>query len=322
MAGTRNPTPKTWDASAQMDASIDALVSYHYNHQGAFDILAATTGEPEPASLYGLPNQATYPKGYQFLKQRLQREKCSLIWDLEAEIDPEHRRKLESELASLSDAQFDMLVRVLAFAPVARHGLYLIILASLPRDLGVLRDVHACRQSGATNFAHPLPWERQIARQLLFPKHITVPATADEAQQQPLSRPKSLHLTFSIDDVDGAADLLLKMALRRDAEQSYYHGNVDLLHQFALLSRTVASQLCVKWMGRWPVNWEGIDEFTLNLLTAYGPDGIFVPTKQWLQGLNRMRNATPKVFRILAPNREMETNAYGVFGVGNYESRF
>ena len=48
----------------------------------------------------------------------------------------------------------------------------------------------------------------------------------------------------------------------------------------------------------WLENWKGIDEVTLDTRRAYAPDGIYLPSEEWLQSLS---DATARVFTTLAP---------------------
>ena len=116
--------------------------------------------------------------------------------------------------------------------------------------------------------------------------------------------------------MDGAQDLLLKIALdMHDSGPDLGSANIILLQRFVSLSDTISSQLKLNLMdSKWPMDWHGFNEFTLDLRRAYAPDGVFLPSNKWMGELNRYRNAAPAVFRILAPTPEIQTEAYAAFG--------
>ena len=123
--------------------------------------------------------------------------------------------------------------------------------------------------------------------------------------------------------MEGASDLLLKIAINMaqsglDLETT----NIELLQRFASLSRIISKQLTRKWAGKWPLEWQEIDEFTLDLRNAYAPDGVFLPSKEWLEWLDKYRFYTPSVFNIRAPNKELKTMALNAFGIFDFSSDF
>ena len=288
-----------------MDASVNELLSHPINLDGVFTIRTAS-GDTERASPDGLPSTATYPKSYQLLKIRLAQEQCRDIYDIESETHDKRQRKLDNVLAHLSDAQFEEFVRILARAPIPRHRMYLGICATLPRDLVAWQEIQESPQTGALILS---PLAFPIAQ---YPHGPT--SRWDELQHRPPGW-KSRFVFFSIDDVDGAQDLLLKIALdMHESGLDLGSANIILLQRFASLSDTISSQLKLKWMSKWPMDWHGFNEFTLDLRRAYAPDGVFLPSNKWLGELNRYRNAAPAVFRILAPTPEIQTEAYAAFG--------
>lgn len=233
----------------------------------------------------------------------------------------DHQAKFERVLSSLSDAQFEMLARILACSPRPRHQMYISICGMLfPQDLEVLQNLRAYRHSGASNLTPP---ELSPVAFQAFPRSNHPPAKLDKTQQPRSESWKSLCITFSIDDVDGAGDLLLKIALHmRQSGLDLDSTNILLLQRFASLSHTISNQLLLEWMSKWPLDGQTVDELTLDLRKAYAPDGVFLPSKEWLQTLNQHRDSAPTVLRILAPTKELETETYSAFGVVVFPSIF
>ena len=77
-------------------------------------------------------------------------------------------------------------------------------------------------------------------------------------------------------------------------------NGILLLQRFASLCRRVSTRLLMRWELKlgWLENWKGIDEVTLDTRRAYAPDGIYLPSEEWLQSLS---DATARVFKTLAP---------------------
>lgn len=275
----------------------------------------------EPASLCGLPTASTYPKTYTLFKAQLAKEQCKGIYDMQEEAHMDHQAKFERVLSSLSDAQFEMLARILACSPRPRHQMYISICGMLfPQDLEVLQNLRAYRHSGASNLTPP---ELSPVAFQAFPRSNPPPAKLDKTQQPRSESWKSLCITFSIDDVDGAGDLLLKIALHmRQSGLDLDSTNILLLQRFASLSHTISNQLLLEWMSKWPLDGQTVDELTLDLRKAYAPDGVFLPSKEWLQTLNQHRDSAPTVLRILAPTKDLETETYSAFGVVVFPSIF
>ena len=256
----------------------------------------------EPASLCGLPEKTTYAKTYQLLKTNLKYFHSMEICDIK-ESETENKEKLEAVLASLSDAQFEVFVQILASSQRARHRMYLSICAMVPYELEDMQELYAQRERN-----QPVP--------SLFTFCVTQPINVNDPKPKPEGMvlhqpngPRCLHLSFSIDDVDGARDLLVKIAHRMaQSGLDPYSSNILLLQQFASLCQTVSKQLLWKWETKckWRESWKGIDEVTLDLRRAYAPDGIYLPSEEWLQNLKESRDAKPRVFTILAPAAELE----------------
>ena len=343
---------EAWDDSARIDASIDELLLHPIDLRNAFSIRTAS-GDSTPASLCGLSERRTYHKSYHNLKNRLQLEHTKVLYPRPFEKSAEHEKKLDSTIASLSDAQFDVFFKVLASSPDSRHRMYLGICAMLPRDLEALQKEQTDRLSWKSDLAaqHPSQWAFPPSLQqhnsdastafpnemlqfqpqenwnaVAFPQplqpHDPDAETSNVINETPpQARPReswnTVDLSFSIDDVDGAAGLLLQIALNmEEAGFDPNVSNVELLQRFASLCDTVSNQLVVKWLSKWPLVWDGIDEFTLDLENAYGPDGCYLPTERWLKMLNSYRNATPPVFKVKAPTKELTREAYVAFGLG------
>ena len=214
------------------------------------------------------------------------------ICDLQ-ECEKKQAEKLETVLASLSDAQFTAFVKILASSPRARHRMYLSICA--------LEDMQKIDAQYAWNLPVPSPFA--------FP---TYPISVHEPEPKPdgiVHQPDGRHclyISFSIDDVDGARDLLVRIAHKMSQiGLDPYASNILLLQQFASLSRTVSTQLLRKWALKYKSlqSWNGIDEVTLDLRRAYAPDGVYLPTAKWLQEVNESRDATPTVFTIITPTK-------------------
>ncbi len=130
-------------------------------------------------------------------------------------------------------------------------------------------------------------------------------------------------MAFGASDVPGAEDLLLSALLGLpDPGSGFDHMTLILLQRFAALARVVASRLRLAWLGKWPVDWAGIDQFTLDLRGAYGPDGVYLAGKRWLEGLGRLRNRRTGVFRVVGPSEELEREAYEAFGVEGFAGSF
>ena len=271
-------------------------------------------------SLCLLPSAKTFSKTYQSLKHRLAIEQSWDLCHMDVEVNPERQKKFERVLASLSDAQFETFVRILASSPFPRQEVYVGICSLLPRDLQMLQGISAYRLTGQYN-PDPIglsPSELPISQFLSDPK-----ARSGQAQRARPNDWKCLYIPFSINDVEGASDLLLKIAKNMiqsglDLETT----NIELLQRFASLSRIISRQLTRKWAGKWPLEWEGIDEFTLDLRNTCGPDGVFLPNKEWLEFLDRHRFYTPSLFNIRAPNKELEIMAYNAFGILDCSSDF
>lgn len=240
---------------------------------------------------------------------------------MQEEAHMDHQAKLERVLASLSDAQFETLARILACSPKPRHQMYISICAMLfPQDLEMLQDLRAYRHSGAFNLTPP---ELSPVAFQAIPRS-NLPLSKSDKTPQPRSETwKSLCITFSTDDVDDAGDLLLKIALHmRQADLHLDSANILLLQRFASLSHTISNQLLLKWMSKWPLDGQTVDELTLDLRKAYAPDGVFLPSKEWLQTLNQHRDSEPTVLKILAPTKELEAETYSAFGVMIFPSIF
>ena len=255
-----------------------------------------------PASLCGKPKKSTFAKTYDLLRTHLETVHCMDICDFQ-ECEMEQVEKLESVLASLSDVQFLVFVKILASSQRVRHRLYLSICALVP---GELEDMQRIYQQHALDAPVPSPFA--------FP--MTQPMSDHDPKPKPegmgLDRSdgrRSLNISFNIDDVDGARDLLVKIAHKMSKTGfDLSSSNIILLQQFASLCQTVSKQLLRKWelKFKWPESWKEIDEVTLDLRRAYAPDGVFLPTAEWLQNLKETRDATPRVFIILVPTGIME----------------
>ena len=250
-----------------------------------------------PASLCGLPERTTYAKTYQFLKSNLAFYNSVHICDIQ-KCETRNQEKLETVLASLSNTQFQTFVNILTISQRARHRMYMSICAMVPSELEDMQTIYAPSRRNEpvpSLFAFPLPPIINANDPKPKPEGIT--------QLQPDGR-LCLHISFMIEDVDGARDLLVKIAHKMSQSGSDpYSSNILLLQQFASLCQTVSKQLLRRWelKYKWPESWKGIDEVTLDLRRAYAPDGIFLPSEDWLQNLRESRDATPGVFTIWAP---------------------
>ena len=219
------------------------------------------------------------------------------------ECGTENEEKLEAVLASLSDAQFEVFVQILTSSQRARHRMYLSICAMVPSELEDMQELYAQRERD-----QPVP--SLLTFSVTQPIDVNDPKPKLEGiwQLQP-NGPRCLHLSFSIDDVDGARDLLVKIAHRMaQSGLDPYSSNILLLQQFASLCQTVSKQLLRTWelKCKRPESWKGIDEVTLDLRRAFAPDGIYLPSEEWLQNLKESRDAKPRVFTILVPRAELE----------------
>ena len=280
-----------------------------------------------PASLCGLPATTTYLKSYDVLKHKLKQQKCQGMCDIQSEIGIEWQTKLERFLNALSDQQFETLARVLASSPEPRHRMYLGICAMLPRDVELLQNRRAFRQAGKL-ILPPLPASSSMT--LLIPQWIhrigfTPLSTIDQVQESRSRNGKSVYVSFSIDDVPGAEDLLLTIALRMQTcgfDLNDNFNTLQTLQRFAGLLSIVSKKLILKWMAKLRLERQGVDQITLDLRKAYLPDGIFLPKHAWLQISKMCRSAGPIVIKILAPTKELETELYTEFGITRYQSQF
>lgn len=299
---------------------------------GVFTIITASGGKEhvnlrDPNS----PHSHSYFKNYWLLRTRLMLEEYQGIVDVEREVSVEHQMQLNLFLNELSDAEFELFVKILVSSPTPRHRLYLGICAMLPSDLGMLRYFASRHREGLFDF-HVPPQLDFLAPPGLYSMTLHVPrfpfppsptaAVREIPEAQSRSR-REVHVSFSVEDVDGAADLLLKIALNtQESGLDLRVATLVLLQRFASLARTVSQQLSLKWMSKWPLDWEGVDHFTLDLRKAYAPDGTYIPSKEWLEGLNRVRNVRPGLLSILAPTKEAEADAYNAFGIDIFPSLF
>ena len=293
---------------AQLDESIDELISKPINVKGVFTIRNGS-GQMVPASLCGKSKKSTFAKTYDLLKAHLEIIDCMDICDL-YECETEQVEKLESVLASLSDVQFLMFVKILASSPRARHRMYLSICALVP---GELEDMRAIYQQHAWNAPVPFPFAFPMTQPMIV--HDPKPKPEGMVLHHSDGR-HSLHISFSIDDVDGARDLLVKIAHKMSKKGfDPSSSNIILLQQFASLCQTVSKELLGKWESKfkWPESWKEIDEVTLDLRRAYAPDGVYLPTAEWLQNLKETRDATPRVFITLVPTGIVEERVRDYF---------
>ena len=263
-------------------------------------------------SLHGLSNVSTLPKTYHLLRLGLQLEKSEFICGSPFASSVEHQDKLESVIASLSDAQFYTLTGMLACSPPPRHLMYLGICAMLPQDLQALQESEAIHSvTGVPKFTIQNPLSP--ANRYLHPK-IPIESNREGTQVHRQDGNTTIY-TWSIDDVPGARDLLLKTVLYLKGVGSGMNpSNTSVLQRFASLSQTVSRELTSRWRGKWPLMWEGVDDITLDVTSAYGPDGVFLPTANMLQELNRDRDASPLWFRIIAPQEVPERMLYEACG--------
>ena len=282
-----------------MFESIDELVSVPVLALNGFTARTAS-GDIQRVSLGGLASQSTFEKTFQRLKLSLLTRGCWDIVDVRLE-GLDHHERLERVLASLSDAQFNMLVWIMASSPVPRLHYYLGICAMVPRDVDVLIRFETQRPSG--RFMLPRPADSPVALRTTPISDAPAVGSGGMLQGQHL-RWNSVYISFSIDDVDGAADLLVKTMRARPS------NNIGHLQRFAILSLIVSKQLRHKWARKWPTEWKEIDSLTLDLRKAFAPDGVYLATAEWLQNLNRFRTAAPIVCRILAPTEYLRTQAY------------
>ena len=260
-----------------------------------------------PASLCGLPEKSTFAKTYQLLKTKLEAANSIHICDYR-DCRREWAEILESVLASLSDAQFEVFVKILASSPRARHRRYLSICALRPGELEWMQNFYA---QHSWNLSVPSPFAFAPIFQGICVGE-PEPQPDGMVVHQPSGRHR-LYISFSIDDVDGAFDLLVKTAhktshLGLDPNVS----NILLLQQFASLCQTVSEQLLRKWESKYKSreSWKGIDEVTLDLRRAYAPDGVYLPTGEWLQELKESRDAKPTVYSIRGPTRRLTRDTF------------
>ena len=297
-----------------MDLTIDELISHPSISSEPFNIRTAS-GDKESISLTGLPTKSTYRKTYHTLKVFLELQGTKVKYDSPFEASVEHRNKLESVLAHLSDAQFQALVKILACSPAPRHRMYLGICAMLPGDLDALLESEADRLGWlSTDPAVQKP--SPPANHLLHPQIPCELAYDPEAVRIHNQSRNAVLLEFGIGDVDGARDLLLKIILYlKDAGSGMNPLNVEVLQRFASLSELVSRKLIVTWMGKWPLTFGSTDAFTLELRRAYGPDGVFLPTMEMLKEVGQYRDATPAYFKVNIPTEESAEALYEAFGL-------
>lgn len=282
-----------------MDAPVDVLVARPIDLNGAF-ALRTPSGDVDTVSLCGLSNERDprFVKTYGALKQYLIMNNYeSVVLEPYEAGDPREGR-LESVLASLSDEQFQVFARILLCSSRSRHLKYLGICSMVPQELE--------------------EWQRNRAHPTLQQGTPNAPAAnSDETPQAHVQSQNNVYISFSINDVEGASELAMKIALNMKENGLVPNAlfNVELLQRFASLSETVSRQLTLRWMGKWPVTWAGIDEVTLDLREAHGPDGEYLATKEWLEGLSRLRRPTSRMVTILAPTAELRREAYVAFNM-------
>ena len=56
-------------------------------------------------------------------------------------------------------------------------------------------------------------------------------------------------------------------------------------------------------MGKWPLIFESVDAFTLDLRKAYEMDGVFLPTREMLKEVGKYRNVTSAYFKVMISER-------------------
>ena len=251
----------------------------------------------KPASLCGLPERSTYAKTCQLLNNKVAYIRGRDICDVQ-EREDEHKDKLETVIASLSDAQFEVFFNILAGSQRATNWMYLSICAMVPGELEDMQKFYPQHE-----WKEPVPSLFAFKITQLVRLHGPEPKPDGMVHLQPDGR-RCLNISFNIDDVDGARDLLVKIADKMSQQGlDPYSSPILLLQQFASLCQTVSKQLLMKWESKYKrlESWEGIDEVTLDLRRAYAPDCTYLPSDEWLQNLKPPRDATSRVFTIVAP---------------------
>ncbi|KAL9065265.1 MAG: hypothetical protein Q9161_008344 [Pseudevernia consocians] len=258
-----------------MDLTIDELISHPSISSEPFNIRTAS-GDKEPISLAGLSNQSTYPKTYHCFKLFLEPEGTKVIYDSPFEANVEHQTILESVLASLSDAQFDALVKILACSLAPRHRISLGICAMLPQDLEALQKSEADRV------------ELRII---------------DPAVQK--ASPPANHFLHPHSRCELAYDPEIIRIHNQSSGMDPF--NIEVLRRFANLWELNSRKLVLECMGKLPLIFESVDAFTLDLRKTYGPDDVFLPTRELLKEVGKYRNATPACFKVMIP-RDAQAN--------------
>lgn len=93
-------------------------------------------------------------------------------------------------------------------------------------------------------------------------------------------RIRSIHLSFTLYDLHGAADLLanVQIALREENGGSE-PSNIDILERFATRCDSYSDQLADIWKAKfYAIASLNLTVLTLDLRDAYGPDGVFLPS--------------------------------------------
>lgn len=228
-------------------------------------LLRTASADTVSTCLHGLSDLSTYPKLWKYLKFRLELEDFRHISEHTYKFlfvnSVEHERKLDSVLASLSDAQFNRYVRILVCSPKERVQTYSEICAMIPQDLDKLQEAQADRLSEGFNLAAEelSPSAFQVLQQ-----HAPTPRFEGILHSR---SENSIHHTFIIDDVPGAADLLFRLVIAMKGPGpdagSFSARIIELLHVFANLSRTLDQQLKSQWVDKWPpLARSGVEEFS------------------------------------------------------------
>jgi len=100
-------------------------------------------------------------------------------------------------------------------------------------------------------------------------------------------------------DVQSAVDLHhnIKVGTQKECGQV---NNIKLLEWFAHTSDEVSWQLFKNWWHKvWVVCHLALDELTLGLNDAYGPDKVFLTNTDWVHTSSWFKHGMPRKFNVL-----------------------
>jgi hypothetical protein len=103
-----------------------------------------------------------------------------------------------------------------------------------------------------------------------------------------------------------------------DANGNLELSATELLERFTSHCHDTSRELTTIWRAKFSaMTFLALNELTLDLRRAYGPDDVFLPCGDWIQTLSSFWYGLPAKFTILAPTAELEAEVRQAFGVVN-----